>query len=172
MPLDDFPYEHILRAKHWEEGVECMGQHMEMKKGMVPALKELGKSCRRLRLAQSTVTASHRSWRRHTGGMTAHVVILWLRDQVRRMAEVCLEEWPRLEFLFREGRRARGELWGKNYWERHKQTHEPGKEGVRGRENRLSAAASCVMCQSGLLQPPMTLRKRMILKSLCCPCLD
>lgn len=161
MPLDDFPYEHILRAKHWEEGVECMGQHTEMKKGMVPALKELGKSCRRLlSCTQITVTASHRSWRRDTGGMTAHIVILWLRDQVRRMAEVGLEGWPRLEFLFREGRRARGELWGKTTENDTSKHMEPGKEGVRGRENRLSAAASsCVMCH-GLLQPPMTLRKR------------
>lgn len=40
MPLDNLPNEHILRAKHWEEGVQYMGQHMEMKEGMVPALKE------------------------------------------------------------------------------------------------------------------------------------
>ena len=76
------------------------------------------------------------------------------------MAEVGLEGWPRLEFLFREGRRARGELWGKTTENDTSKHMEPGKEGVRGRENRLSAAASaCVMCH-GLLQPPMTLRKR------------
>ena len=44
MPLDNLPYEHILRSKHWEEGMECMGQHIEVKKGMVPALKELKSS--------------------------------------------------------------------------------------------------------------------------------
>lgn len=71
-------------------------------------------------------------------------------------------------FLFREGRRAR-ELWGKTT-ENDISKHGTGKRrGVRGRENRLSAALGVVRRVSWFATTSMAAKERMILKSLCCP---
>lgn len=59
-------------------GAECMvGQSTKMKKGLVPALNELKKPCRRVvSHTQINIMARHRSWRRGTGRMISYRLLI------------------------------------------------------------------------------------------------
>lgn len=91
--------------------------------------------------------------------MTAHHC-LSLRGQARHMAEVGLEGWARLGFLFREGKRAGGKVMGKTTENDTRKHTEPAEQAACGRTHRLSTTVPSHVTCHGVVQLLLTLQKR------------